>query len=71
MTRIDKFYHFSLSNKYNIKNIKTHFVIDTFASELLQFEEKNEPFCLENTSKLTHEFLYDIFNKKILINFLV
>ena len=25
----------------------------------------NESFCLENASKLTYEFLYDIFNKKI------
>ena len=27
--------------------------------------KKNDPFSLENASKLTHEFLYDIFNKKI------
>ena len=29
------------------------------------------PFLLENVSNLTHEFLYDNFNKKILLNFLV
>ena len=35
------------------------------------FEERNELFLLENVSNLTHEFLYDNFNKKILLNFLV
>ena len=38
------------------------YLLNTFASEL---------FCLGNASKLTHEFLNVILNKKILINFLV
>ena len=33
--------------------------------------KNNKPFLLENASNLTHEFLYDNFNKKILLNFLV
>ena len=41
---------------------------NTFASQRLVFEEKNLPFLLENSSNLTHEFLYDNFNKKILLN---
>ena len=45
--------------------------INTFASQPLVFEEKNEPFILENASNLTHKFLYDNFSKKILLNFLV
>ena len=44
---------------------KSPIFINTFAPERLSFEEKNESFCLENASKLTHEFLYDILNKKI------
>ena len=39
--------------------------INTFASQRHVFDEKNEPFLLENASNLTHEFLYDKFNKKI------
>ena len=39
--------------------------INTFAFERLVFEENNEPFLLENASNLTHECLYDNFNKKI------
>ena len=35
--------------------------INTFASHRLIFKEKNSPFLLENTSNLTHEFLYDKF----------
>ena len=45
--------------------------INTFTSQSLIFEEKNEPFHLEKASNLTHEFLYDNLNKKILLNFLV
>ena len=37
----------------------------------LNLREKNEPFCLENASNLTREFLYDMFNKKNFRNFLV
>ena len=37
----------------------------TFAFQRLVFEEKNEPFILENASNLTHEILYDNFNKKM------
>ena len=39
---------------------------NTFASERLIFDGKIEPFLLENASNLTHEFLYDNFNKKTL-----
>ena len=40
-------------------------IINTYFSPPV-FEGKiNEPFCLENASNLTHEFLYDNFNKKI------
>ena len=46
-------------------------VNNTFASQLLVFERKNEQFFLENASNLTQEFLYDNFNKKILLSFLV
>ena len=40
--------------------------INTSASQRLVFEEKNKLFLLENTSNLTHELLYDNFNKKFL-----
>ena len=43
------------------------FRFNTVASQRLVFEEKCEPFLLENTSNLIHEFLYDNFNKKILL----
>ena len=33
--------------------------INTFASQCLVFEEKIEPFFLENALNLKHEFLYD------------
>ena len=42
--------------------------IKTLVSERLVFDGKNEPFLLENTSTLAHEFLHDNFNKKILLN---
>ena len=45
--------------------------INTFASERLVFEEKNEPFLLKKTSNLTHELLYDNFSKTNYQNFLV
>ena len=41
-------------------------MFNTFASHRLVFEEKNEPFILENASNLTHEGLYDNFNNEIL-----
>ena len=44
---------------------------NTFAFQRLVFEGKNEPFLLENASNLNHEFLYDNFNKKIFLNFLI
>ena len=46
-------------------------IIITSASQRLAFEEKTEPVFFENASNLTREFLYDNFNKKILLNFLV
>ena len=39
------------------------FIFTTFVSQGLIFEEKT--FLPENVSNLTHEFLYDKFNKKI------
>ena len=36
-----------------------------FCFSVHRFEGKNEPFLVENASNLTHEFLYDNFNKKI------
>ena len=55
--------------EYNIFN--NAIVINTFASQPLVFEGKNELSILENVSNLTHEFLYDNFNKKTLSNFLL
>ena len=46
-------------------------MINTFASQSNVFEEKKEPFLFENVSNLTHEFLYDNFNKKLFLIFLV
>ena len=39
-------------------------LFNTFASQRLVFWGKNEPFILENALNLSHEFLYDHFNKK-------
>ena len=44
--------------------ISTIVKINTFASQRLLFEDKNEQFLLENASNLTHDFLYD--NLKLL-----
>ena len=38
------------------------------ASRRLVFQGNNESFLLKNASNLTHEFVYDNFNKKILLN---
>ena len=51
----------TLSNKNLLGIIKYNFIL------LLPFGGKMN----ENASNLTHEFLYDNFNKKILLNFLV
>ena len=40
---------------------------NTFPSQRLVFEGKNEPFLLENASNLTHEFLFDNLLIKIVI----
>ena len=45
--------------------------VNTFASQYLIFQGKNEIFLHENAKNLTHKFLYDNFNKKIYSNFLV
>ena len=37
---------------------------NTFTFQRHVFEEKNELFLLESASNLTHEFLYDNFNRK-------
>ena len=39
--------------------------------KVLFLRGKNEPFLHENALNLTHDFLYDNFNKKIWVNFLV
>ena len=44
---------------------------NTFSFERTFLEKINEQFRLENTPNLTHDILYDDFNKKILLNFLV
>ena len=45
---------------------------NTFVSGRFFFGEKiNGQFRLENALNLPHEFLYDNFNKRILLNFLV
>ena len=46
-------------------------LFNIFAFQHLVFEGKNESPLLENASSLTHEFLYDNFKKKILLNSLV
>ena len=38
--------------------------LSLLSAQRFVFEEKNEPFLFENASNLTHEFLYDNFNKK-------
>ena len=43
-------------------------LFNALISQRLIFDEKNELFLLENTSNLTHEFFYDIFNEKIYQN---
>ena len=45
--------------------------INTFTFQRFAFKGKNEQFLLENWSYLTHKFLYDNINMKILLNFLV
>ena len=40
-------------------------MFNTFASQSLIFQEKNEPFLLKTASNLTDEFLYENLNKKI------
>ena len=41
--------------------ISTIVKINTFASQRLLFEDKNEQFLLENASKLIYEFLHENF----------
>ena len=45
--------------------------LNPFASQRLVFKGKIKLFLFENASNLPHEFLYDNFNKKSLLNFLV
>ena len=52
-----------------VTELKINENINTFTSQRLVSEEKNEPFLLENASNMTHKLLYDNFNKKILLNF--
>ena len=61
----------SSSFQSNCFNIWIKLTLNTFVSQPFVFEEKNEPFVLENASNLTHEFLYNNFNKNILLNILV
>ena len=55
------------------KTKQTHIVYSLTLSLLNTsvLKEKNIQFCFNSTSNLTHEILYDNFNKKILLNFLV
>ena len=55
---------FITSMKY-LTSVGLILLLNTFASQRFVFEGKNEVFLLENTSNLTHEFLYDNFNKKM------
>ena len=50
---------------FRLKLFKKYNMFNTVASQRLVFEEKNELFGLENTSKLTLEFLYNSFSKEI------
>ena len=52
-------------------SLSNYIIQNTFASQRLVLEEKNEPFLLENALNLTQKFLNDNFNKKILLNFCV
>ena len=61
---IELYSFFTLQSKYNF----AHLTINTLASQCLVFEKENKPFFFENASNLTHEFLYDNFNKKILLS---
>ena len=54
-----------------VRYIPGNIILNTFASQCLVFEKKNELFFLERSSNLTREFLYDNINKIILLNFLV
>ena len=64
-----------LNNLIAMQNKKRSYVAApciTFSLLSASFlKEKKEPYLLENVSNLTHEFLYENLNKKILINFLV
>ena len=37
-------------------------------SSVFILRKKNQPFLLEHASNFSHDFLYDNFNKKILLN---
>ena len=59
---------------YNDQNKKKQVLLLFLTLSLLSssiLRKNRVPFLLENVSNLTHEFLYDNFNKKILLNFLV
>ena len=51
------------------KNVDIYKTI--FNLSLLFLRKLTEPFCFGNATNLTHDFLYDKFNKKILVNLLV
>ena len=60
---IDEIIYKIISNLMRFNNIYT--VFNSYTSQRLVFEGKNEPFLHKNASNLAHEFLYHNFNKKI------
>ena len=65
LTNIDNIYHCFNTLKITNKFIYSQYYL-TLSFLSASFLKKNKvPFLLENVSNLTHEFLYDNFNKKI------
>ena len=46
-------------------------IINTFTSQRLVFEGKNETFLLENASNLTHKFCITVLTKNFLVKKLI
>ena len=68
------FYHYNDKSSHFIIIILSYKIYSSYLSLYLVSPFKGniiEPFHLENAPNLIHEFLYDIFNKKIYQNFLV
>ena len=52
-------------------NVLTKVMLTLSLLSALFLREQNEPVLLENTSNLTQMFLYDNFNEKILLNYIM